>query len=156
FSTVAPPSGRWSLFPGIAASPPSPAARLERWCHLLLRRYGVVFRDVLTRESASPAWHELVPVLRRMELRGEIRGGRFITGVAGEQFGTEGVVGQLRQLRDEGPQESPDEWLVISAADPLNLCGILVPGPRVPATHKNALILRGGTFVAVKRAAEIE
>ncbi|MFO0901817.1 MAG: DEAD/DEAH box helicase [Pirellulales bacterium] len=157
--------GRWSPFPGLlvelALAQAEEAAgerrstsgsRVERWCWLLLRRYGVVFRDLLARESAAPPWSELAPVLRRMELRGEVRGGRFVAGAAGEQFATEASVMQLRAVREEpaGP------WIMISAADPLNLSGIVGEGPRIPATHRNALILAGGVCVAARRGGEVE
>ncbi|HND55154.1 MAG TPA: hypothetical protein PLV92_22225, partial [Pirellulaceae bacterium] len=169
--------GRWSQFPGVWGSsaaeepvaeeidsqrgatdarPPSSnsqgPSRIERWCWQLLRRYGVVFRDVLTRESAAPSWHELVPTFRRMELRGEIRGGRFVSGVSGEQYATESAVTALRQVRDS----APGDWLLVSASDPLNLSGIIVPGPRIPAVHKNALILAAGRCVAARKGGKIE
>src|SRR5262249_16014318 len=77
--------GRWTMFPGYVQEKPHDE-RLNQWAVLLLRRYGVVFRDLLTRETVAPAWWELIPIYRRMEARGEIRGGRFIAGVAGEQY----------------------------------------------------------------------
>jgi ATP-dependent Lhr-like helicase len=145
--------GRWSCFPGDA--PPCDAdERVLRWCRQLLARYGVVFRDVLVRESAAPPWRLLVGCLRRMELRGEARGGRFVRGVAGEQFASETAVAALRQLRDLPADDEP--WLAISAADPLNLVGIVTPGARVSATHRNALVLQGGRLIACKQAAQID
>ena len=120
-----------------ASSRPIAQSQLEHWCKLLLARYGVVFRDLLAREPAAPPWWELVRVLRRMELRGEVRGGRFIARVGGEQFALESAVGRLRDLRDGEPS---NEWALISAADPLNLSGIIDDGPRIPAMHKNALV----------------
>jgi hypothetical protein len=107
---------------------------------------------VLERESAAPAWQELVPLLRRKELRGELRGGRFIHGVSGEQYATEDAIQRLRAVR-----EQPDDaWIVISAADPTNVSGIVVPGPRVPALPRNALALRDGVCIAARRGREIE
>ncbi len=147
------PNGRWSLFPGHLGPLPDEEQRLERWCRLLVHRYGVMFRDLLARESAAPSWKELVRVFRQLELRGEVRGGRFVLGVGGEQFASEAVIEPLRELRDAPREES---WQLISAADPLNLSGIVTDGPRVPAMHKNALVLRDGTCVAVKRAEQIE
>ena len=79
------PIGRWSLFPG-HVDVPVREVYLDRWCWQLLARYGVLFREMLTRESAAPAWSDLVPQLRRMELRGEVSGGRFVSGVGGEQY----------------------------------------------------------------------
>src|SRR6185369_2730998 len=131
------PIGRWSLFPGNCEAT-DPASRLEKWCKLLLARYGVLFRDLLAREPAAPPWWELARVLRRMELRGEVRGGRFIARVGGEQFAIESAVRRLRDLRDAEPSK---EWTLVSAADPLNLSGVISEGPRVPAMHKNALVL---------------
>lgn len=146
------PVGRWSLFPG-ACEESSRETRIQGWCRLLLRRYGVVFRDLLTRESAAPPWRELVPVLRHLELRGEICGGRFVTGVSGEQYATEEVVEQLRRIRDT-PDD--DHWVVISATDPLNLSGIIFEGPKIPANHKNGLVLGGGRVLAIKQAGLID
>jgi ATP-dependent Lhr-like helicase len=146
------PIGRWSLFPGVMV-PPDRDEMLQRWCRQLLARYGVIFRDVLARESAAPSWYQLVPMLRRMELRGEVRGGRFISGVAGEQYALESVVSQLRDLRDQPPDDS---WAIISAGDPLNLSGIVTCGPRVAAMHKNSLVLHQGRCVAAKVAGRIE
>ena len=146
------PIGRWSLFPG-ATELPARQEQLQRWCKLLLNRYGVVFRDLLAREAAAPAWWELVQVLRRMELRGEARGGRFIAGVGGEQFALETAVSRLRDLRDAPPS---DGWSLISAADPLNLAGVITPGARIPAMHKNSLVIQGGRCVAAKIAGRIE
>jgi ATP-dependent Lhr-like helicase len=138
------PLGRWSLFPGRVALPPE-VDRLERWCRQLLARYGVVFRELLTRESSAPAWQALVPVFRRMEMRGEIRGGRFVLGVAGEQYATTEAIELLRAVREPDPNEP---WLVLSAADPLNLVGIITPGARVVANHRNALVLCAGRCMA--------
>ncbi len=147
-----PQMGRWSHFPG-ATQEVDRRKQVQRWCHVLLKRYGVVFRDLLTRESAAPPWYELVSEYRRMELRGEARGGRFITGVGGEQFGSDNSVSQLRKIRDTEPT---GEWSIICAADPLNLAGILDVNARVTANHKNMLVLRDGRFVAVLQADKIE
>ncbi len=221
------PIGRWSRFPGAVGdgdmddgshagdgsrngngasngrnrNGSQNSVRIESWCRLLLRRYGVVFRDLLARESAAPPWHELVSVLRHMELRGDVRGGRFVSRVGGEQYAVEGVVQQLRNLRDSAEEREtasvgdtalvPDsadrrvtivdrtstepsdtacgfalrdtttsaassDWVVLSAADPLNLSGIIDEGPRVTATHRNALILCGGRCVASRQAGRID
>ena len=107
----------------------------------------------VTRETAAPAWHELVPVLRKMEMRGEIRGGRFVSNVGGEQYALPAAVDMLRKRRDAQPDE---KWYIISAADPLNLAGILTPGGRIPATHKNALALRDGQVLATLIAGDVE
>jgi ATP-dependent Lhr-like helicase len=146
------PIGRWSLFPG-AVDPSERDERLDRWCRQLLARYGVVFRDLLAREASAPPWWELVRVLRRLELRGEVRGGRFIARVAGEQFALESVVSRLRDLRDA---PASGDWAIVSAADPLNLNGVINAEPRIPAMHKNALVILGGRCVATKIAGRIE
>ena len=151
-NTAASPVGRWSRFPGSIESPER-TEYLENWCRQLLRRWGIVFRDLMLRESVAPPWSALAATFRRLELRGEIRGGRFVKGVAGEQFATDSAIEQLRQLRDS---ESKDPWIVVAAADPINLVGILTPGPRIPATHKNSIIVDNGHYVAAKQASQVE
>ncbi|MEK6233697.1 MAG: hypothetical protein N2C14_03210, partial [Planctomycetales bacterium] len=145
-------SGRWSLFPG-PFSAPTEEEQLERWTEQLLARYGVLFRDLMTRESAAPPWGSVVQVLRRWELQGKVRGGRFVDQVAGEQYAVPQAVETLRAIRDEKPT---GEWIVISAADPLNLRGIIVPGAKAPSLHTNRLILRDGRFIASLQAGRIE
>jgi ATP-dependent Lhr-like helicase len=100
----------------------------EAFANQLLLRWGVVFRDMLARESLAPAWRDLLQVLRRMEARGEIRGGRFVSGFVGEQFARPEAVATLRAMRRD---EDRSGGLVISTSDPLNLAGIILPGPRV-------------------------
>jgi ATP-dependent Lhr-like helicase len=117
----------------------------EDWCWQLLRRWGIVFRDLLAREDGAPPWFELLQVLRRLEARGEIRGGRFIIGVAGEQFALPDSLQQLRLLRDEPASQ---DLLVISAADPLNLIGIVTRHDRVPRTASNRVAYLGGVPAA--------
>ena len=124
----------------------------EDWAWQLLRRWGVVFRDLLTREFGTPPWFEVLQVLRRLEARGEIRGGRFITGVAGEQFALPDTIKQLRHLRDE---TLPQEVLVISAADPLNLIGILTKHDRIPSTASNRVAYLDGHPAASLQADEV-
>ena len=115
----------------------------------------MVFRDVLVRETSAPRWQELCRTLRRMELRGEVRGGRFVAGVAGEQYALPdgGRAAAASARRDT---DAPNEWTVISAADPVNLFGVITAGPRIPATHRNALIVRGGRLVASRQAGVAE
>lgn len=124
----------------------------EDWAWQLLRRWGVVFRDLLEREDGAPNWFELLQVLRRLEARGEIRGGRFIAGVAGEQFALTDSVQQLRRLRDEG---STQELIVVSAADPLNLVGIITRQERIPRTASNRVAYLDGNPVACLQGGEI-
>jgi len=124
----------------------------EDWAWQLLRRWGVIFRDLLTREDGAPPWFELLQVLRRLEARGEIRGGRFISGVAGEQFALADSVQQLRRLRDEGSKE---ELIVISGADPLNLVGIVTRHDRIPRTASNRVVYFDGVPVAGLQGGEV-
>ena len=140
-------SGRWTVFPG-RVTPAKPEDRLESWAWQLLRRYGVVFRDLTTRESAAPSWWELVPLLRRLEARGELRGGRFVSGVAGEQYALPEAVEALRRPRED------DDWLIVSAADPLNLEGMLNDRPRVPAIRGNRLLYRNGRLLGALQGGE--
>ena len=112
----------------------------------LLRRYGVVFRRVLTREANAAPWRELAHVYRRLEARGEIRGGRFVTGMSGEQFALPEAVARLRETRRTAHD---GRCLVISAADPLNLAGIVTSGDRVRASSANRLVYRDGVPMAV-------
>jgi ATP-dependent Lhr-like helicase len=112
---------------------------------MLLRRYGVVFRDVLARESVLPTWRELLMMFRRLEDRGEVRGGRFVAGFIGEQFALPVAVESLRAAR-HAPLRG--ETVTISAADPLNLVGIVLPGERVPAISGRFVVLRDGVPVA--------
>jgi ATP-dependent Lhr-like helicase len=127
--------GRWALVrPALLGRTAAPAAEaptrsvLERLADQLLLRWGVVFRELLAREALAPPWRELVQVLRRMEARGEVRGGRFVAGFVGEQFARPEAVELLRTVRRAPPE--PDR-LAVAAADPLNLVGILLPGARV-------------------------
>jgi ATP-dependent Lhr-like helicase len=111
---------------------------------MLLKRYGVVFRDLLTRETNLPRWRDLQMAFRRLEDRGEIRGGRFIDGFLGEQFALPIAVETLRATRKMPPT---GETVLLSAADPLNLVGILVPGERVPAISGRLVAFRDGVAV---------
>jgi len=111
---------------------------------MLLKRYGIVFRDLLARETNLPKWRELQVAFRRLEDRGEIRGGRFIDGFLGEQFALPVAVESLRAMRK---QPLSGEILTVSAADPLNLVGIIVPGARVPAISGRTVKFRDGVAV---------
>jgi ATP-dependent Lhr-like helicase len=143
--------GRWSKFPPFVHQV-SADERAASWAWLLLRRYGVMFRDLLARESVAPAWRELLPVYRRLEMRGEIRGGRFVGGVAGEQFALPEAVERLRKHRDRPAAET---WSVISAVDPLNLIGVVTRDARVPAVRGNRIVLLNGRAIAAREAKAI-
>ncbi len=132
-------TGRWSLLYTDQAADKSKA--VEATCWMLLKRYGVVFRDLLARETILPKWRELQIAFRRLEDRGDIRGGRFVDGFLGEQFALPVAVESLRATRKLAATE---EVITVSAADPLNLVGILVPGERVPAISGKTVSFRDG------------
>ena len=135
-------AGRWCLVD--SRLPPdhaAPAEPLDRIADVLLRRYGVVFRKVLEREAGLPPWRDLVRVLRRREDRGEVRGGRFVNRFSGEQFALPEAVGELRRIRRAAPG---GRILTLSAADPLNLTGIVTPGDRVSSTAAREVVYRDG------------
>jgi ATP-dependent Lhr-like helicase len=119
--------------------------RTEAIARILLKRYGIVFRSLLARESGLPVWRDLASVFRRLEARGEIRGGRFVSGFGGEQFALPDAVGRLRAVRK---LEKAGELIALSAADPLNLVGILTPDSRVPAIARNRVLFRDGLAIA--------
>lgn len=158
------PVGRWSIArrepatdEAEAVSPSIASGEINtEWAWQLLRRWGIVFRDLLQNEDGAPAWFELLQVFRRLEARGEIRGGRFITGVAGEQFALTDTVQKLRQIRDEIQETPLQEVVVISAADPLNLVGVLTKHDRVPRTASNRVAFLNGLPVAVVRGGSTE
>ena len=118
----------------------------ERVARQLLHRYGVVFRDLLMRESLVTAWRDLLVAYRRMELKGEVRGGRFVEGFTGEQFALPEAVEALRATRKNGDSSGSAE-VRLSACDPLNLAGVILPGPRVPAVPTNFLLMKDGLVV---------
>ena len=127
--------------------------RLAVICQSLLRRYGVVFRAVIQRETLLPPWRELLSYLRRMEDRGEVRGGRFVDGFSGEQFALPEALGLLRQPAE--PNRKPI-FTVISACDPLNLGGLITPGAKTPSITGNRILLENGLPVARVMADELE
>jgi ATP-dependent Lhr-like helicase len=144
------PAGRWTLLRSALTPVVEPSARTEPWCRLLLRRYGVMCRDLLANESAAPSWQELVRNYRRMEARGEVRGGRFVAGVAGEQYALSEVIPLLRGA-GEDPEEKP---IVLPATDPLNFSGRLDAGPRVPAMVGSWIVVEKGVVTEQEHAAE--
>jgi len=136
--------GRWSLLHTESADRDR---SVESCCWMLLRRYGVVFRDLLARETILPRWRELQIGYRRLEDRGEVRGGRFVDGFLGEQFALPVAVESLRAHRNL-PQNANGERVVVAAADPLNLVGIIVPGERIPAISGRSVTFRDGVWDA--------
>jgi ATP-dependent Lhr-like helicase len=145
-------AGRWALLYSSTAHTANEGAgaqgqvkeqvkAVEATCTMLLERYGVVFRELLAREALAPKWRELLMAFRRLEERGEVRGGRFVSGFIGEQFALPVAVESLRAMRTAPLSE---EIITISAADPLNLVGIIVPGERVPAISGKFVSFRNG------------
>jgi ATP-dependent Lhr-like helicase len=119
-------AGRWALVSRSATALTSDQ-RTERYAEQLLLRWGVLFRDLLARETVAPPWRDLLPILRRMEAKGEIRGGRFVAGFTGEQFARPEAIDLLRAVR----RSQIDTPVNVAPADPLNLVGIILPGARV-------------------------
>jgi ATP-dependent Lhr-like helicase len=149
-------AGRWSLIRRADVSRPDAAEKgeqLEHVARVLLRRWGVVFWKLLQREAAwLPPWRELRRVCQRLEARGEIRGGRFVDGIVGEQFALPEAVEVLRRVRKLAPDGG---LVVVSAADPLNLVGDVLPGAKVPAVANSRIVYRDGLPVATLVAGEI-
>jgi len=147
--------GRWSLIRrAVPADDRGRAAAIEHLARALLQRYGVVFWRLLAREANwLPPWRDLLRVYRRLEARGEIRGGRFVAGFSGEQYALPEAIGLLRQTRRRPPSE---QWISLSGADPLNLVGVLTPGPRLAALTDNRLVYRDGIPVATLSAGKVE
>jgi ATP-dependent Lhr-like helicase len=143
--------GRWSLIRRPTDDEDEPQ-RIEQIARTLLSRYGVVFRKLLERESGLPSWRELLYCLRRMEARGEIRGGRFVQGFAGEHFALPEAVSTLREVRK---RRDAGELVSISSADPLNLTGIITPGKRIAAQAGHRIVYRDGKPIATKQGGEI-
>lgn len=121
-------------------------AATEVLARRLLQRYGVVFRDLLARESILSSWRDLLVCYRRLELTGEVRGGRFVSGFTGEQFALPEALESLRALKKRGGVGAQQE-IKLSAADPLNLAGVILPGPRVPAVPTNFLVYQDGVVL---------
>ena len=132
-------TGRWFA----VAAADDPPVEATAWT--LLRRYGVVFRRVIARESGAMPWRELAQVYRRLEARGEIRGGRFVAGMTGEQFALPDAVERLREVRRT---DADDRLVTISAADPLNLTGIITPGDRIRTVAANRIVYVRGVPVS--------
>jgi ATP-dependent Lhr-like helicase len=150
-------SGRWALArrarPASSETPDAGEA-VEHLARALLRRYGIVFWRMLEREAAwLPPWRDLLRVYRRLEARGEIRGGRFVAGFSGEQFALPEAIGALREIRRK---PGSGEFLSLSGADPLNLAGILTPGPKLAALTGNRILYRDGIPVALFAGGEVQ
>ncbi len=144
-------SGRWALVRGTEAAERGEA--VEHLVRTLLRRWGVLLWRLLAREpSWTPPWREILACCRRLEARGEIRGGRFVAGFSGEQYAAPDAIGLLRDVRR---RPGADGSLSLSAADPLNLLGIVTPGPRLPALTSNRVLYRDGLPIATLAGGEV-
>jgi len=139
------PGGRWSCLAEVGSGESGESgdreAAVEAYAHVLLRRYGIMCRRLMAREPYAVPWRELLQVYRRLEARGDVRGGRFVSGLQGEQFALPEAVELARQVRRTKPSGEP---MVISAVDPLNLCGIITPGEKVPAVASTQVTFRDG------------
>lgn len=133
-----PITGRWSLLKTLNNA--SEEAQIEATCFVLLKRYGVVFRELLTREKITVSWRDLLLTFRKLEARGEIRGGRFVSGFLGEQFALPYAVDSLRLIKNRKPDQT---FVEISAVDPLNLIGIVLPGQRSSYPSRKIMIING-------------
>ena len=164
-------AGRWSILRNASSHQPSAVSSgsvspvtlrltpyasrsVEPIARQLLRRYGVVFRDLLARETLMQSWRDLLVAYRRMELKGEVRGGRFVSGFVGEQFALPEAVEALRAVRKGGGSTSGLE-VKLSACDPLNLAGVILPGPRIPAVPTNFLVFKDGLVARTVLGREI-
>jgi ATP-dependent Lhr-like helicase len=147
-------AGRWALARRAQAHQPVKPEAIEHLARALLVRYGVVFWRLLEREAPwLPPWRDLLRAYRKLEARGEIRGGRFVAGFSGEQFALPDAIGALREVRRK---PDPGSWVSLSGADPLNLAGILTPGPKLPALTGNRLLYRDGLPVALFAGGEVQ
>ena len=142
------PVGRWALLRSQVTATSDPQDVVERSTRLLLARYGILVRELLTRERNAPPWRNLLPVLRRLEARGEIRGGRFVDGLVGEQFALPEAIEALRAVRRRKIGKS-GEVVVVAAADPLNLVGIIGSGDRLSPYSGQVVAYREGVAVEV-------
>ena len=143
--------GRWALLPP-GAAPEDPDALAEAVAGQLLARWGVVLRDLLAREDLALPWREVVWALRRLEARGVVRGGRFVNGFSGEQYALPEAVDELRRIR-RSPHDG--QTVRVNGADPLNVAGIVLPGPRVPSVRTNWVTYRDGAVVEGDRPAGV-
>jgi len=143
-------AGRWSILERGSDGVIEPEAA-EKIARIFLKRYGVVFKRLLEREGVTIPWRVLLRIYHRLEARGEIRGGRFVAGISGEQFALPEAVGLVRSIRRAPAVEA---MISVSAADPLNLVGIITPGGRITAHTSNRVLYRDGVAVAVLEAGD--
>ena len=151
-SVAAMAGGRWSCLRSGPSDPQDRETLVEAQALTLLRRYGIVFRRLLSREPPRASWRELVRVFRTLEARGEIRGGRFVSGMSGEQFALPEAVERVREVRRT---QASGELLTISGADPLNLAGIVTGTDRVAAVSASRIAFRDGAPIAVREGGRL-
>ena len=157
-------AGRWSLLSnprsameanGRQAESPLTSQQLERLVHIYLQRWGVLFRKILEREVFAPPWRDLLRVLRRMELQGTLRGGRFVAGISGEQFAYSDTVDVLRKVARQPGDSKSREYVALAAADPLNLLHLIMPNSRLPRLANNRVLFGDGIPLAVLQGNQV-
>ena len=162
-------AGRWSLLDTFQGKPDTATTtsrhwqvlddeQLERLITVYLQRWGVLFRGILDKEMAAPPWRVLLAKLRRMELQGILRGGRFIAGVGGEQFAFAETVDELRKFKrskQDGAEQHQTDYFCVAATDPANLINFILPGRKLPRLSKNRVLYRGGVPIAVMESGEV-
>ncbi len=159
-------AGRWSLLDNFQANSDSfqpdsnveamDAVQLERLISIYLQRWGVLFRGLLERELLAPPWRQLLPMLRRMELRGVLRGGRFVSGPGGEQFAFSETVDELRKFKRNQEHSAQAAYYSLAATDPLNLVNLILPSHKLPRQNKNRVLYRGGVPVALLKSGDVQ
>jgi ATP-dependent Lhr-like helicase len=144
-------AGRWSLIPAVDPEQTLDNEALEELVMIYLRRWGVVSRQILARESCAPAWRDLLPVLRRFELRGTLRGGRFIEGLGGEQFALPETIAPLRAMSkaEAGTDYGDSQYCSLAATDPVNNLPLFLPDVKLARTNRNRVLYRDGIPLAV-------
>jgi len=162
-------AGRWSLLvsPQVGSpqaepekssrQPDSPLTneQLERLVHIYLQRWGVLFRKALEREAFAPPWRDMLRVLRRLELQGTLRGGRFVAGINGEQFAYGDTIDELRKAARQHRDGNVQEYVVLAAADPLNLLNLMSPNSRLPRLANNRVLFNNGVPLAVLQGEQV-
>jgi ATP-dependent Lhr-like helicase len=147
------PVGRWSLLRDVQPTEESEDERAERAAWRLLHRYGVLLRELCARERHLPSWRRILFALRRLEARGLVRGGRFVAGFVGEQFALPEALEALRAIRR---RTDGGETVFVSAADPLNLVGIITPGLRIPSSSGQLIAYRAGSMIGCGSRIDLE
>ena len=158
-------AGRWSLLNTFQQSADAESSKrhwkvldeeqLERLVSIYLQRWGVLFRGILDREPLAPPWRVMLSALRKLELRGSLRGGRFISGVGGEQFAFPETVDALRKFKRSSENKSTARYYSLAATDPLNLVNLILPGKKLPRLSRNRVLYRGGVPIAMMDSGQV-